>query len=325
MKFSWLVSCLAVILGLVISTFMFMSFWTVISIVITACLLLNTVNESSRLHDAAETQNRLWTLFIGLLFFAQAMIWCKKLLFDYYFVFIFLGLFLMLSTSSIIRSIHRTYLNISPWSIDNSVSDSDITEVYESIMKGIDELDSIFFPSTFLQIFAIRKVLLQEKAIINALSGLEDNQMNRILRKLPLGRMLYKVKDHRNFRIANRTKLLTLLAKERLGSLTVLSKLAVLDGIQRLGLQAVDCCEECVAGILLSVMAEQLSEMKSLFDAKGDYLNLRKLLFDDIRSESIRSQILNHFKTQADVVRMYRNSHLDSMLKRLAPDRKSVV
>ena len=46
---------------------------------------------------------------------------------------------------------------------------------------------------------------------------------------------------------------------------------------------------------------DDLSELKTLTDAKGDYFSMHKLIYDDIRSDVVRSSILTHFRKEAAV------------------------
>lgn len=56
-----------------------------------------------------------------------------------------------------------------------------------------------------------------------------------------------------------------------------------------------------VRNILLSTHGDDLSELKTLTDAKGDYFCMNKLIYDDIKSESVRQDILNHLRRDAAV------------------------
>eukprot|EP00552_Chaetoceros_brevis_P000241 CAMPEP_0197745248 /NCGR_PEP_ID=MMETSP1435-20131217/41610_1 /TAXON_ID=426625 /ORGANISM="Chaetoceros brevis, Strain CCMP164" /LENGTH=57 /DNA_ID=CAMNT_0043336927 /DNA_START=494 /DNA_END=667 /DNA_ORIENTATION=- len=48
--------------------------------------------------------------------------------------------------------------------------------------------------------------------------------------------------------------------------------------------------EHCVRNIILSTKQDDLSELKTLMDAKGDYFCMNKLIYDDIKSEIVRNE-----------------------------------
>jgi hypothetical protein len=114
-----------------------------------------------------------------------------------------------------------------------------------------------------------------------------------------LGLLFYKVKDHRNFHGKHRTELINLLAVDRLPILTVISRVIVLHSLQLLKLRANPQAEYWVRNILVNTHQDDLSELKTLTDAKGDYFCMNKLLWDDIKSESVRQDVLNHLRREA--------------------------
>jgi hypothetical protein len=114
-----------------------------------------------------------------------------------------------------------------------------------------------------------------------------------------LGLLFYKVKDHRNFHGKHRTELINLLAVDRLPILTVISRVIVLHSLQLLKLRANPRAEYWVRNILVNTHQDDLSELKTLTDAKGDYFCMNKLLWDDIKSESVRQDVLNHLRREA--------------------------
>ena len=75
--------------------------------------------------------------------------------------------------------------------------------------------------------------------------------------------------------------------------------------------------EFCVRNIMTSATQDNLSELKTLMDAKGDYWCMNKLIYDDIKSEIVRDDILRHIQCQAKV----QFTHM-SFKTRRARDRK---
>lgn len=122
---------------------------------------------------------------------------------------------------------------------------------------------------------------------------------------IELGLIFYKIKDHKWWRHFYRTKLLRILAVDRLHELSVRSKVYLLHGIQSLTLSANDSCEKLVLGIIANTKGDSLSELKSLADAKGDMYNMHKLVYQDIRHGETQKKILAHIKNQAEFL----NSH----------------
>ena len=97
----------------------------------------------------------------------------------------------------------------------------------------------------------------------------------------------------------HRTELLQLMAVERLPALTVMSRVIVLHALQILKLRANPRAEYWVRNIFLNSHGDDLSEIKTLTDAKGDYYCMSKLIYDDIKSETVRQDILNHIRKDA--------------------------
>ena len=108
------------------------------------------------------------------------------------------------------------------------------------------------------------------------------------------------MKDHRSMSEQHRTELIDLLAVHRISALNVVSRATVLDALQTMKLTANPRCEFWVRNLIISTRKDDLSELKTLTDAKGDYFSMHKLVFDDIRSQTVREDILMHLKRQAD-------------------------
>jgi len=125
--------------------------------------------------------------------------------------------------------------------------------------------------------------------------------LNYLIGHVKLGLLFYKIKDHRNFNGKHRSELINLLAVERLSILTVISRVIVLHSLQLLKLRANPRAEYWVRDVILNTHQDDLSELKTLMDAKGDYFCMNKLVYDDIRSETVRQDILNHIRREAAV------------------------
>jgi hypothetical protein len=78
-----------------------------------------------------------------------------------------------------------------------------------------------------------------------------------------------------------------------------MSRVIILHALQVLNLRANPRAEYWVRNIFLSTHGDDLSELKTLTDAKGDYYSMSKLIYDDIKSETVRQDILAHIRKEA--------------------------
>lgn len=162
-----------------------------------------------------------------------------------------------------------------------------------------------WLPSTVLNVFMLPKVLYTESMIIHIFAEASSEELNHIVCNSELGLLLYKIKDHKFARVYNRTKLLEILAKTRVVELTTVSRVNLLDGIQRMKLTAHPNSEQLVKHILLKTTGDDLSLLKSMTDSKGDFNSMHKLIYVDIRDAKIRNEILSHFSSQGRVQRAH--------------------
>merc|ERR1711871_1501721 len=71
--------------------------------------------------------------------------------------------------------------------------------------------------------------------------------------------------------------------------------------MQKLNISGHSQYEEFVKNIILNTKLDDLSELKSLTDSKGDFNSMHKLVFIDIRTSCVRSAILKHIAENAKV------------------------
>ncbi|CAM9824943.1 unnamed protein product, partial [Ectocarpus fasciculatus] len=83
--------------------------------------------------------------------------------------------------------------------------------------------------------------------------------------------------------------------------LNVTSRALVLDALQQLKLSAHKDSEAYAKKIILKTKGDDLSELKSLTDAKGDIHSIHKLVYRDIKDVAIREEVLKHIANQAKV------------------------
>ncbi|GAB5363207.1 hypothetical protein AAMO2058_000863800 [Amorphochlora amoebiformis] len=112
----------------------------------------------------------------------------------------------------------------------------------------------------------------------------------------------------------NRTQVLNLCAKDRLPELKMEARAMVVSAMQQMPLSAHQKGEELVANVILSTYGDELRQIKHHLDTGGDFYNLQKLVFSDIRSKDIQKTILTHFQYEASQVLQYRREIKGSTL-----------
>ena len=269
-------------------------------------LYLFMAYEEHGVHHAQESENRFWTIFALLfstaLFFAQdSPVAIGKYSPTLGFVGVILSSYGMHLYD---RYMHRIALSQQTklrrtQSLVNSSGDQKVTvEQYLSkINNCLQDIDQPLIPSTINNFLNKRFVLKKEKEIIDVFLECDATTLNYIVSHLRLALVIYKIKDH-GFGGQHRTELIQILAVERLAALTVYSRVIVLHALQILKLRANPRAEYWVRNILLNSTGDDLSDIKTLTDAKGDYYCMSKLIYDDIKSETVRHDILTHMRKE---------------------------
>eukprot|EP01041_Mallomonas_annulata_P009905 gene9905-20602_t len=162
----------------------------------------------------------------------------------------------------------------------------------------MDKIDNRWLSSAFSNTFYVMKI---ESDIYNIFADSSPYELNSIIKERPLGLIFYKIKDHRFFNGFQRTKLLQLLAVERILELTVFSRALLLHGLQQMKLSAHVQSEEWAKNVILKTSGDDLSELKTLMDAKGDFNSMHKLVYVDIRNPTITNEILVHIQREARI------------------------
>lgn len=176
-----------------------------------------------------------------------------------------------------------------------------VSDQLDKINSCLTEIDQLLIPSTINNFINNRFVLSKEREIIQIFEECDARALNYLISHVKLGLLFYKIKDHNFFNGKNRTELINLLAVERLPILTVISRVILLHSIQLLQIRANPRAEDWVRNIFLSTHQDELSELKTLTDAKGDYFCMNQLIYNDIRSISVRQDILNHIRREAAI------------------------
>lgn len=176
-----------------------------------------------------------------------------------------------------------------------------VEEHLKQIHASLEEIDQLLVPSTINNVINHQHVLNKEREIISQFEECDARALNYLISHVKLGLIFYKIKDHRTLSGAHRTQLINLLAVERLPVLTVMSRVIVLHSLQLLKLRANPRAEMWVRNILVNTHLTALSELKTLTDAKGDYFCMTKLIYDDIRSDAVRLDILKHIRKEVAI------------------------
>jgi hypothetical protein len=176
-----------------------------------------------------------------------------------------------------------------------------VEEQLDRINQCLRDIDRILVPSTINNFLNLRFVLQKEREIISIFEECDERALNYLVGHAKLALLFYKIKDHRNFGGQNRTRIIHLLAVERLAILTVMSRVIILHSLQLLKMKANPGAEQWVLNIIQNTSQDDLSQLKTLMDAKGDYFCMTKLIYEDLRSESVRQDILGHIRREAAV------------------------
>lgn len=281
--------------------------WSLIGLLTVAFIFILT--EQWTTHDAGEFENRFWTI---MAFFLARTCLCSddsplKFPKDSPGITWLVCILFTFLAHNYDRYLRRLVLRRIPnikkiQSSDFAAQhrDNAHTKVVE-LRKLLAIIDHTWMSSAFLNLFLLPRVLYVERQIIDILSEANADELNLIIANVELGLIFYKVKDHKLVNRYHRTKLLNLLAMDRISELVVSSRALLLDGLQLLKLSAHPLSEAYVKNIILCTKEDDLSELKSMTDAKGDFNSMHKLLFRDMRSASTRNVILQYIAQQAKV------------------------
>ncbi|WP_224245733.1 phosphatase domain-containing protein [Hyalangium gracile] len=139
----------------------------------------------------------------------------------------------------------------------------------------------------------------EEKQILEMLRAAPAGELNQMLCRLSRNELHALMGDMDNHLLGpqNHDAFVSLLSKERLGELSIDSRARVIDALQRHATGSKD--EAAVRDIFLGTQGAALTALKNAVDAGGDYHDLQQLVFHDIDNAGIRSQLLEHFRSQA--------------------------
>ncbi|GMF11407.1 unnamed protein product [Phytophthora lilii] len=265
-----------------------------------------------RWHDAQEFENRFWT---GTAFlFSAAVLYIKDSPLAVGQWNSALGLVLVfgftMSVHFFDRFLHRQEISRRPRLKEASRHFSHKLFKYKAtaeektqlVMECVGRIDRHYLPSTINNMINLAEVKRRELKIFRILAGAGKDELNYILNHIRLALLFYKVKDHSKVREdQSRTLILDLLCTTRLADLSVMSRALLLDALMVMKISAHPMAEKWVRNIILKTQGDDLSNLKTYTDAKGDFHSMHKLVFNDVRDPTIRADILSHIQREASV------------------------
>jgi hypothetical protein len=300
---------LLVFLGVVVVAVYIAPIFTSSLLGISAMSLSYILTERWKTHDAVEFENRFWSSIAGFLAVACAFTRDSPIrlpsdqpLLSWTIVFVFT--FLAHNYERHLRRLNLSKVpNIKRIQSAEFASEHRVNAKHKlaELRRLLSSIDQRWLSSTFQNIFLLPRVVYIENKIIAIFAEANTDELNLIMMSIELGLILYKVKDHRMSRQLNRTKLLHTLVNDRVGEMNISSRAMLLDGLQRMKLSAHHLSEVYVKQIIMKTKGDELSELKSHTDNKGDINSMHKLIYVDIRNEKIKKDILKYISEQARI------------------------
>lgn len=300
---------LLVLLGLVIVAIYLAPVFTYSLLGISAMSLFYIFTERWKTHDAVEFENRFWSsiAFLFAVDCAFARDSPMRLPVDQPFLSWTVVVTFTFLVHNYERHLRRLYLSKVPnikriqsaeFASENRVNAKAKLAELRHLLSLIDQR---WLSSTFQNMFLLPRVVYIENRIISIFAEANTDELNLIMMNIELGLILYKVKDHRMSRQMNRTKLLHTLVNDRMGEMNISARAMLLDGLQRMKVSAHHLSDDYVKQIIMKTKGDELSELKSITDNKGDVNSMHKLIYVDIRNESIKRDILKYISEQARI------------------------
>jgi hypothetical protein len=269
--------------------------------------------EESGVHHAQEFENRFWTIFALLL--STALVFAKDSPMAFGLWSPSLGFAAVIMSGYAMhlwdRYLHRLAISqqiITSLRRNQSTSSSlsrlkdlgiPVEDQLAKINACLRDIDQLLIPSTINNFINQRFTLSKEREIIQIFEECDARALNYLINHVKLGLLFYKIKDHRNFNGKHRSEFINLLAVERLSILSVISRVIVLHALQLLKLRANPRAEYWVRNIILNTHQDELSELKTLTDA-------RLLCMNNYLTTFVPKwrKILNHIRQRSPRVRM---------------------
>jgi len=270
-----------------------------------------TSDQTSRFHSAQENENCFWTIIA--LFFSANLMFAKDSPLPLGVYSPTLGVICIVVFTYAVhlydRHLHRVHLarannlrrNRTTVIFPNSTEKSreNVNNKVKLVRSLLDQVDTFVIPSVVNNYFWGKNVMDTEKRIISIFRESTPDELNYLIHRVRLGLLFYKIKNHAVEYGDHQTQLVELLVYDRLPHLKTTSRALLLDALQKMSLTAYKQSEIYCRYVLLNTKADELSNLKSLSDVKGDFHSLHKLIYQDITTPTIRQEILNHIKKEA--------------------------
>lgn len=306
--FGLIIFCFVVWLSIKIAPY-----FTLLILLLILIVLLYVLTEKWITHAANEFENRFWS-FISFIFTAICVFIPDSpcyLANKSTFLSWFIVLLVCFLTHNYDRHLRREKLKrvgtLKRVSSTNALNQTrnNMHKLLEEVNLLLEGIDNYWFSSTFLNIFMLPRVLFNERKINSIFAESTTLELNYLVTNCHLGLLIYKMKDHKIWSVYSRTILLDTLVIHRFGELNILSRICILDALQRMKLSAHEKGEFYVKNIITRTLTDDLSELKSTTDSKGDFNSLHKLIYQDIQDGGTRQCILDHIKKQANEQKMH--------------------
>lgn len=139
----------------------------------------------------------------------------------------------------------------------------------------------------------------EEARALTLLRGTTAGELNQLFSAMSREEVheLFEAMDDRLIGPDNRTAFVGLLTKERVGDLTIENRAKVVQALQAGSTGSLE--EKAITNLFLATKGEGLTQLKNLIDGASDHRDLQQLVFHDVDSKELRSQLLQHFAREA--------------------------
>ena len=234
------------LLGVVVALAAYFPLFMTCIMTIACVSLAYVLTENMWTHDAAEFENRFWTLVAFCLAYAVIFVSDSPLRWETEqsgFKWFICSLITYIA-HNYDRHLRRIVLKKMPnmkrirsvhFEQEHRITAKQKLQEIRQALRSID----LPWMSSFVQgIFALPQVIFAERQILGILETASQDELNLIVMNIELGLIFYKTKDHRFTRQMHRTQLLKLLCQDRICELNIPARAMVLDGLQRMKLSA---------------------------------------------------------------------------------------
>lgn len=118
-----------------------------------------------------------------------------------------------------------------------------------------------------------------------------EKQLNYVVTNVPLSLVLDRITDRGPNKLRCRSRIVALLARDKLPELSVLARAKLLRAMQAVRLGAVEEGEQLALAVLKGSKGQKLSRLKGLLDSGGDINSLHKLVWIDVMNEGVSQAI----------------------------------